>query len=247
MLYLYKQYSERQLMTSASHEALNDDELNWLDEFFLDRIDDDADTEGLDKGVLDTSTLDGLLTAVVSSPVVIPPSAWLSQIWGDFKPITGTELKVHHATLLFTRHMNTIATTLQQQPKQFKPLFLSATLKHKSQNIIDKWCEGYMRGVAIAAEQWDLDNIEVMILIAPITAFHGNQTAITYQQLSQTEIDNLQESIPFHAREMYAHWSDYREETPTPVVLPGTNAPRTGLNNPCPCGSGKPYKKCCLH
>jgi hypothetical protein len=30
-------------------------------------------------------------------------------------------------------------------------------------------------------------------------------------------------------------------EKPEPIVLP----PRTGRNDPCPCGSGKKFKKCC--
>ncbi|MBL4763133.1 MAG: UPF0149 family protein [Gammaproteobacteria bacterium] len=233
-------------MTSASHEALNNDELNWLNEFFLDRSDDNADTEGLDKGILDILALDGLLTAIVSGPMVIPPALWLPQIWGDLKPPAGTELKAHHATLLFSRHMNALATTLQQSPKKLEPLFTQKTLQNKSQGAVDTWCEGYMRGVSLATEQWDLDNIEIMVLIAPITAFHGKQAAITYQQLNQTEINNLHQSIPFHAREIYTYWSDRRDVAPV-ILPPGSNAPRTGRDDPCPCGSGKPYKKCCLH
>ena len=31
-------------------------------------------------------------------------------------------------------------------------------------------------------------------------------------------------------------------QTPTPVVR---DAPKVGRNDPCPCGSGKKYKKCC--
>ena len=31
-------------------------------------------------------------------------------------------------------------------------------------------------------------------------------------------------------------------EGPAPVVL---NTPKVGRNDPCPCGSGKKYKKCC--
>jgi preprotein translocase subunit SecA len=31
---------------------------------------------------------------------------------------------------------------------------------------------------------------------------------------------------------------------PTPVRKPAAAAPRIGRNDPCPCGSGKKYKKC---
>jgi len=31
------------------------------------------------------------------------------------------------------------------------------------------------------------------------------------------------------------------------VVPFNRNAPKVGRNEPCPCGSGKKYKKCCLN
>jgi uncharacterized protein YecA (UPF0149 family) len=35
-------------------------------------------------------------------------------------------------------------------------------------------------------------------------------------------------------------------ETDLPVTVI-RSAPRIGRNDPCPCGSGKKYKKCCIH
>lgn len=59
---------------------LNEEEIERLDQFLLDRIDEDADTEGKDEGVLDIFELDGFFTALVSGPVVIPPSRWLPPV-----------------------------------------------------------------------------------------------------------------------------------------------------------------------
>ena len=53
------------------YQPLDDDEIAWLEEFLLDRIDNDADTEGRDEGILDISELDGFLTAVVSGPITV--------------------------------------------------------------------------------------------------------------------------------------------------------------------------------
>ena len=36
----------------------------------------------------------------------------------------------------------------------------------------------------------------------------------------------------------------FSNERPAPVVR---DSPKVGRNDPCPCGSGKKYKKCCLH
>lgn len=59
---------------------LNEEEIERLDQFLLDRIDEDAGTEGKDEGVLDISELDGFFTAFVNGPVVIPPSRWLPAV-----------------------------------------------------------------------------------------------------------------------------------------------------------------------
>jgi len=32
---------------------------------------------------------------------------------------------------------------------------------------------------------------------------------------------------------------------PNLVSIPGGKSKKTGRNDPCPCGSGKKYKKCC--
>src|SRR3990172_2677727 len=62
-------------------------EFDQIDRFLLDRVDDDEDTEGKDEGGLDVSELDGFFTAIVSGPVMIPPSQWLPAVWGDFEPV----------------------------------------------------------------------------------------------------------------------------------------------------------------
>ena len=53
---------------------MNDEDLDYLDDFLLYRIDENTDTQGKDEGVLDLSELDGLLTAIVQTSVE-------SQLW----------------------------------------------------------------------------------------------------------------------------------------------------------------------
>jgi hypothetical protein len=42
-----------------------------------------------------------------------------------------------------------------------------------------------------------------------------------------------------------AHGGDWMFDLP-PRLEPVVHGPRVGRNEPCPCGSGKKYKKCCL-
>lgn len=145
-------------------EPLSEDELDWLDHFLLYRIDDDADCEGKDEGVLSISELDGLLTAVVSGPVPVPPSRWMPQVWGDFPPVWEDEREVEQVMSLLMSHMNSIAGLLMQQPDDFDPMFEQRIVDDKTYTIVDEWCEGYMRGVALASGAWD-------------HGFHGNENS----------------------------------------------------------------------
>ncbi|MGB5496178.1 MAG: UPF0149 family protein [Sedimenticolaceae bacterium] len=231
------------------YQPLDDDEIAWLGEFLLDRIDDDADTGDRDEGILDISELDGFLTAVVSGPVTVLPSQWIPQVWGDFEPVWEREQDVQKVMTLLMRHMNAIAVMLMEQPEDFEPIFLERQFEGKTHTIVDEWCEGYMRGVALAADQWELDERDMPELLAPIMAFQGEQVLQTHDLYDDEEVRVLQQTIPDRIRRIHLYWLSKRTPSesrvpPSPTTIVGT--PKVGRNDPCPCGSGKKYKKCCL-
>lgn len=58
-----------------SEGPLNETEMEWLEETLM--------TYGHDgESVIDVSELDGMLTAVLSGPVVVEPDRWLVAVWG---------------------------------------------------------------------------------------------------------------------------------------------------------------------
>ena len=224
-------------------EPLNDEEFDRLDRFLLDRIDEDADTEGKDEGLLDISELDGFFTAIVSGPTSIPPSRWLPAVWGDFEP-TWENAKDFEATFaLMARHMNVIAATLIEQPEDFEPVFTENTFEGKINTIVDDWCEGYMRGVALAAGAWNAGGLQMAVLLTPIRAFTSETDWRGHDFSTEVEIENIRSAITPNVREMHAYWLA-RRDRPAPTQRA---EPRVGRNDPCPCGSGKKFKKCCLH
>ena len=73
------------------------------------------------------------------------------------------------------------------------------------------------------------------------------------QVLSSLAIDPHHRLVEDVAEEM-SWWGCFQETeraagkavlTPVPAAM-GSKPPKTGRNDPCPCGSGKKYKKCCL-
>ena len=154
-----------------SFEYLSDEELDFLDDFLLSRFDENGDVDpDTDEGVLCMSEMDGFFTAIVSGPVMIPPSEWMPVMWGDYPPEWDDEASVQKVMSLMMQHMNSIATTLMTQPDCFEALFLERVVDSKTYTIVDEWCEGYIRGVAMAAEQWKMHDIDMQILLAPINS-----------------------------------------------------------------------------
>ena len=66
------------------------------------------------------------------------------------------------------------------------------------------------------------------------------------EALSNTYLQEQATKARFAARTLHAYFLAQRSEPPTrsqPMVAPI----KIGRNEPCPCGSGKKYKQCCLH
>ena len=236
-------------MLTSLATPLSEEELDWLDAFLLDRIDEDTvyeDDLEKNEGVLDISELDGFFTALVSGPEVILPSRWLPAVWGDYAPEWENQKYFEAVFSLLIRHMNGIAATLMEQPEDFEPLFLERVVEDKTYAVVDEWCEGYVRGMKLAEEAWASGGPEMRVLLMPILAF-TNETDWKAHDLTDVEIGDLHVAITRNVREIHAYWlHDARRRCP-PNSRFGARRPAVGRNDPCPCGSGKKYKKCCLH
>jgi uncharacterized protein len=224
---------------------LNHEELERLDLFLLERIDQDAYSEGMDEGIFNISELDGLFTAIVSGPTLIAPSQWLPVVWGDFEPEWKSEKESEEIFSLMFRHINDIAAILSEQPHNFEPLFMEHSVEGEAYAIVDEWCEGYIRGVSLATIQWESGGGKMTDLLLPILTFASEQGWDALDKLSKNEIEKIQQAIAPSAREIHAWWLAQRTDGQSSPIQ--RTSPRVGRNDPCPCGSGKKYKKCCLH
>jgi uncharacterized protein len=214
---------------------LNESEIEWLD--------DTLSRYGNEESVIDTAELDGMLTAVVSAPVEIEPAEWLLALWGGAKhvPRWANDRERDHFVNLTLRHMDDIAERLHDYPEQFDPLFGSREEEGQELTIVDDWCYGYMRGVAMSnwsalpeALQPQLDAI----------ALHGSEAnAERLDALSADEFVASVDGIKPAALALFQHWQENPQTAP--VQQPIVNAAKIGRNDPCPCGSGKKYKNCC--
>jgi uncharacterized protein len=221
---------------------LSDEEMDRLDEFLLDRIlEDDEDWEEKDEGILNISTLDGFFTAIVSSLHSIIPSQWMPAMWGDYEQIWDSQADAEEIISLMMRHMNGIVHFLMEEPENFEPMFLEREVDGNVYQIVDDWCEGYRRGMKLDLDYWNDMPVEIAEELIPIYLFSDEKFDDKLSQLSSERIRQFQDSIPPAVRKLHAHALKMRRKD----MQVKRDAPKTGRNDPCPCGSGLKYKKCC--
>lgn len=228
---------------------LNDAELEELDNFLLYRGRnelDDYDGEDVIEGIIDISELDGFFTAIVSGPEVIFPSRWLPAIWGDVAPVWPSDEVAQRILTLLMRHMNGIVSSLMNPDFHFEPIYLEREVNGETVTLVDSWCIGYMKGFSLSQDAWDNGDDEILDYLETILLFtHGDSLEVN-TAFPDEDIAELRESIPAMARAIHTYWLGQRDDFAgmETVVL---EEPKIGRNEPCPCGSGKKYKKCCLH
>jgi uncharacterized protein len=227
---------------------LDEGELAELDDALLYRFDEESVDPSGDEGIIGLSELDGLLTAVVSSPVMITPSHWIPAVWGDYPPVFETDAEVEQVFSLMIRHLNGIAATLMNYSEEFEPMFEYREVDDREFTIVDEWCEGYMRGIGLAQEMGATLDAKVNDLLDPIRAFTQAADWPGHDLPGRAATEKLQQSIAPNARALHAYWLKQRmDRPPEKRESYRRSTPRVGRNDPCPCGSGKKYKKCCLH
>ncbi len=134
----------------------------------------------------------------------------------------------------------------------------------KPSDALAEWCQGYLEGSMLTEVAWQEAHNFVVAEGLPATVESHNMTldminaladwgtALAESEDPQSLVDNyslilkaVDEGIP-GIYKMALILEDYQlnAELPhDPIVRAG---PKIGRNDPCPCGSGKKYKRCCL-
>ncbi|WP_296250092.1 UPF0149 family protein [Pseudomonas sp. UBA4194] len=220
--------------TPISDDALTDEQLDYVEEVL--------GKYASETSVGSISELDGFFAAIVSGPQAIAFSDWYAALWGgaDKLPVFEDDKQFEKFFELLIQHMNQLAMLLQEDFENFAPIF--NLFDDEEVVSVEDWCFGYERGVVVGGSWLDMPD-EEQDLLALIT-LHTQGVDLLKPDGSGAELDAEQamEMIQMAAIRLHQYWLERRPST-TPVV----NEVKTGRNDPCPCGSGKKFKQCCLH
>ncbi len=224
-------------MLSSSDKDLTDEEIDELEQFLFNE-------SGLDIPMT-MSEIDGLLTAVVIGPVFPPPLQWLPLIWGgNGEPEFSSQAQAGRIIGLLMQHMNSLSCQLQEAADEFEPMLLVDLNEDKKPvTIADHWCTGFMAGVNLNTDAWQ----EVEELLLPVVMFASEPGNAELDNELETNSQNWIEQLGPVVATIYRHFLAYRTRDGASAKTTVNPEPKVGRNDPCPCGSGKKYKKCCLH
>jgi uncharacterized protein len=198
------------------------------------------------KRALDLSTIDGLFTALVSSPIMPGPERWLPLVFAHhaWQDDSSADFKLTYQLLI--RHLNGIESILSRAPDKFHPLFLERDLHDSIDVVVENWCGGYIQGIALSAEHWKPAHEAIQQWLYPIMVFSGPTGVAIRKKSSREQVLQWKQKLPEAARHIYSYWFAQRPEKSRYLASPFVREePKIGRNDPCRCGSGKKFKHCC--
>ncbi|MBN9160887.1 MAG: hypothetical protein BGO98_42065 [Myxococcales bacterium 68-20] len=182
----------------------------------------------------DPDAIDGLLTAVAVAPGLVPPSVWLPRVLPGGAPQPGAAGGSELLGLVM-REYDAVVAGVQ-----------SGTLVKPDSEEHDRcvqFARGYIAGAQLDPEwngneaRWGFVSWAALLAGRPELV-----PADVRAQLAGTE-PALASSIEMFVLAARDSFVEGRGRAPAPTVVRGD---KVGRNDPCPCGSGKKFKRCCV-
>jgi uncharacterized protein len=209
-------------------------------------------------GAMSYHELQGFLFTIAAAPEMVMPSEFLPLVWGDREPdfADGVEAQAIIGGILFSFNeisagMSDGGTGLPDDCRFRDDLMANLELDAP----VSQWSRGFSRGHLWLKESWDAHlpdepGDELAMMMLTLSFFSSWRMA---EKLLETSTDGSQtlekmaetmRSAFLPALAAYAHLG----RTIHQALMKGQAQPaerKVGRNAPCPCGSGKKYKRCC--
>jgi uncharacterized protein len=198
--------------------------------------------------------LDGFIAGLLICPELIKPGEWLPVVWGGEGEGESAFDSLDHLNRvlgLVMEHYNDVARTLIERPDRYGPRF--AVDKRHNEILWEIWVAGFEKAVKLRPAAWqklltaDHETAQAMSGLLTLADVDRRDSRFTPEQL-----DALTAAAPHQIGPWVVTLNEWRlancapsQDFQTPRSSFSTPASKVGRNDPCPCGSGKKYKKCC--
>jgi uncharacterized protein len=230
-------------MNLSSSNSLTEDELERLDEILV---------RCTDGRAMELEVIDGFFSALLTGPEMVMPSEYLPLVFGDSKSASckfGSLEEGNEALGLLMRHWNSIAGALASEDG-FVPLLLEDENGNFQGN---DWAEGFLTGVSLRPDAWEEllseeeDNIGLLLPVMILAHEHDEDPELRSPPIPPEKREEIIVAMAAGVMIAYMYfregWTPEAHAVHTPERA-GSKA-KVSRNDPCPCGSGKKFKRYC--
>jgi uncharacterized protein len=226
---------------ATTHQPLSADELDRLGKFL----------DGIGAPAMNMEGLDGYFAALICGPDMVLPSEYLLGIWGEDFCFDSNNQATEILGLLM-RHWGTISAELFRTLK--KPDVYMPVLLEDDEGIAhgNDWARGFMRGVQARPASWHElivsdEHGGPLIPIMLLAHEHDPDPAMRPKPVAPDKREEILQMMIAGLTKIYRYFEPHRRSAagasrPVPLRREGR---KIGRNEPCPCGSGLKYKRCC--
>lgn len=213
----------------------------------LDRLEELLEAEVFADEAMRLDEVQAVLCAIVSGPEPVQPNVWLPEVLG--KGMEKDDPVVAETVELLMRLNNDIAAALLADETVAPVLYP----EDESCETYDyaAWADSYVFGAGLAGDWYELagkhaddlsELLEPMFLLNGMLKEDVEKSGERWFSPAEEArlVADIQENLPVIVQTLYNFWRNKR--------MGGTvrnEEPKSGRNDPCPCGSGRKYKQCC--
>lgn len=205
------------------------EEITWLDSFLVSRQ--------VPGTTMMLEEVDGLLAAIAVGPAPVPAEEYLPIVWGTERgegPIWDSDDQRAYFMSLLAKH----AAAIAGQRESGGPI-MPFIVDFEVEDAGCDWAFGFQAGMELRGPDWNrlLRSSRAAELVMSILVLTGEHDEAQEDELTPEARVEILEDLPEILTEVAGLW---RGGSRTPV-----RSTKVGRNEPCPCGSGAKYKKCC--
>jgi uncharacterized protein len=207
----------------------------------------------LDDRAMVLEELDGFIAGVLICPEAIPPGEWFARAVGLSRNQPSPFADLDHANDvldLVMEYYDDVAATLERHPERYRPRI---PIDDQNGDLIwELWIDGFAAAADLRPQAWgallDVGGTPThawVALVLLIDIADGNP------DMAEEDEERPRRDPPETIRTSILALNAHRLATRQPQGdLAGQPNPfaslrKVGRNDPCPCGSGKKYKRCC--
>lgn len=199
--------------------------------------------------------LDGFITAIVISPSDIPPHIWLPFIFNDEQGAQWEDEEEEEKFIRLVMNWFYEVYASRQGKSDYNPMFPEIQRQGLPYIYVAPWSNGFLRGSCLWMDFDDMEEaakphfhelVMPALISTPDTFEEVSGEVLTPEQrddwddVFMDKISGLHGEMITHLEKLSHLWHPLKAQAPIK-----NESPKVGRNDPCPCNSGKKFKKCC--